>query len=221
MTFAPEQPRKMEPELVPRQQAVRVLVLLDALAQAGLVPTPARALHELAYLANVLSPVFELAPFDAKLLKRPSGPYYPELQQAIDHLVGRGLVDARNVEYRLVKEEKRYRVVASYRLRRPLVQAALTRHAQVYQEEALFLRELAAAYSVLSDAQLGCAALEDARYADTSVDQNDVIDFGEYESPANNFSRNAAMAFAPSRQLEPAERLYLYLDHLGRRVAHG
>jgi hypothetical protein len=210
----------MEPEFVSRQQAVRVLVLLDALAQAGVVPTFARALHELAYLANVLSPVFDLTPFDAKLLKRPSGPYYPELQQSIDSLVGRGLVDARNVEYRRIESEKRYRVVASYRLRRSLVQAALTRHAEVFGEEALFLRELASAYSALSDAQLGRAALEDARYADTSVDQNDVIDFGEYESPAKNFSRNAALAFAPGRQLEPAERLYLYLDHLGMRVAN-
>lgn len=211
----------MDPNFVARQQAVRVLVLLDALAQVGLVPTPARALHELAYLANVLSPVFDLTPFDAKLLKRSSGPYYPELQQGIDRLVGRGLVDARDVEYRLVEEEKRYRVVASYRLRRSLVEAALHRHSQVYAQEALFLRELAAAYSVLTDVQLGRAALEDARYADKSVDVENVIDFGEYASPSKNFSRNAAMAFAPGRQLEPAERLYLYLDHLGMRVAHG
>lgn len=210
----------MDADLGERQHSVRVLVLLDALARAGVVPTQARVLHELAYLANVLSPVFDLVPFDAKLLKRPSGPYYPELQQAVDRLVGRGLVDARDVEYRLVTEEKRYRVLASYRLNRPRVQAALDRHARVFAEEALFLHELASAYSVLSDVKLGRAALEDARYADTSVDVDNVIDFGEYASPAKNFSRNAALAFAPGRRLEPAERLYLYLDHLGMRVAH-
>ncbi len=210
----------MDADLLERQQSVRVLVLLDALARAGVVPTEACALHELAYLANVLSPVFDLAPFDAKLLKRPSGPYYPELQQAVDRLVGRGLVEARDVEYRLVEEEKRYRVMASYHLSRPRVQAALDRHAQVFAEEAVFLHELASAYSVLSDEQLGRAALEDARYADTSVDVDNVIDFGEYASPAKNFSRNAALAFAAGRRLEPAERLYLYLDHLGTRVAH-
>ncbi|WP_447585780.1 hypothetical protein [Pseudoxanthomonas mexicana] len=210
----------MEPDLAARQQAVRVLVLLDGLARAGLVPTAARALHELAYLANVLSPVFELIPFDAKLLKRFSGPYYPDLQLAIDRLVGRSLVDALDIEYRYLQEDKRYRVVASYRLRRPLVQAALDRHAEVFPEEALFLRELASAYSVLSDDQLGQAALQDARYADTSVDVDNVIDFGEYASPSKNFSRNAALAFAPGRRLEPAERLYLYLDHLSSRVPH-
>lgn len=210
----------MDADLAQRHQTVRVLVLLDSLARAGITPAEARALHELAYLANVLSPVFELSPFDAKLLKRSSGPYYPELQLAVDRLVGRGLVDAQGVEYRYVEEDKRYRVVASYRLRRPLVQKALDRHVEVFAEEALFLSELASAYSVLSDDQLGIAALEDARYADKSVDVDHVIDFGEYDSPTKNFSRNAALAFAPGRRLEPAERLYLYLDHLGERVSH-
>lgn len=210
----------MDAELLQRQQSLRVLLLLDALARAGVVPTPARALHEMAYLANVLSPVFDLTPFDAMLLKRPSGPYYPELQQAVDRLVGRGLVEAREVEYRLVEEEKRYRVVASYRLSRVRVQPALDRHGQLLAEEAVFLHELASAYSVLSDAQFGRAALEDARYGDTSVDVDNVIDFGDYASPAKNFSRNAALAFAPGRRLEPSERLYLYLNHLGTRMAH-
>ena len=111
--------------------------------------------------------------------------------------------------------------MAQYRLRRPRAQAALTRHGDVFPEEAVFLHELAAAYSVLSDDKLGRAALEDARYADDSVDVTEVIDFGEYEKPAKNFSRNAALTFAPGRTLEPAERLYLYLDHLNARVAHG
>lgn len=211
----------MDADLLARQQSVRVVVLLDALARAGLVPTPARALHELAYLANVLSPVFDLAPFDAKLLKRANGPYYPELQLAVDRLVGRGLVDALSVEYRYLPEDRRYRVMAQYRLRRPQVQAALTRHGGVFAEESVFLHELAAAYSVLSDDKLGLAALEDARYADNSVDVSEVIDFGEYEKISKNFSRNAALTFAPGRTLEPAERLYLYLDHLNTRVAHG
>ena len=211
----------MDTDLRARQQSVRVLVLLDALARAGLVPTPAPALHELAYLANVLSPVFDLTPFDAKLLKRATGPYYPELQLAIDRLVGRGLVDAMKVEYRYLAEDKRYRVLAQYRLRRPLVRAALERHGQVFAQEAQFLHELAAAYSVLSDDKLGHAAVQDARYADISVDVSEVIDFGEYDNPAKNFSRNAAMTFAAGRRLEPAERLYLYLYPLNTRVAHG
>ena len=203
-----------------RAQTIRVLVLLDALARVGLAPTPAKALHELAYLANVLSPVFELMPLDAKLLKRAAGPYYPELQQATDRLVGRSLVDALGLSTTLDTSEARYRVVATYRLRRAHVQAALDRYEQLYPAEAQFLRELASAYSSLTDAQVGIASRYDARYADVSVDINNVIDFGEWESPARNFSRNAALAFAPESFLEPAERLYLYLEHLGGKVAH-
>lgn len=202
-------------------QTVRVLALLDALAAAGLAPSASRALHELAYLANVLAPVFDLPPLDATLLKRKSGPYYPELQQTIDRLVGRGLVEAQELRYELDEIEQRYRISASYLLRRSEVRAALVRYRELYPVEALFLDELASAYSTLSDAEQGHVAVGDARYADVSVDVNNVIDFGEWASAAKNFSRNAAMTFAPGRHLPPAERLYLYLDHLQQRVAHG
>lgn len=202
-------------------QTVRVLTLLDALAAAGLAPSSSRALHELAYLANVLAPVFDLPPLDATLLKRKSGPYYPELQQTIDRLVGRGLVEARELRYVLDEVEQRYRISASYLLRHSEVRAALDRYRELYPIEALFLDELAAAYSALSDAEQGYMAVGDARYADVSVDVNNVIDFGEWTSAEKNFSRNAAMTFAPGRHLQPAERLYLYLDHLQQRMAHG
>lgn len=202
-------------------QSHRVLALLDSLARAGLVPSGSRVVHELAYLANVLAPVFDLAPLDAKLLKRKSGPYYPELQQALDTLVGRSLVDALDLSYPFDELENRYCVQATYRLRRAHVAAALQRYREINSDEAHFLDELAAAYVGLEDAAFGQAALWDARYADTDVDTNNVIDFGEWANAAKNFSRNAAMAFAPQRNLLPAERLYLYLDHLGRKVSHG
>lgn len=201
-------------------QTVRVLTLLDALAAAGLAPSSSRALHELSYLANVLAPVFDLPPLDATLLKRKSGPYYPALQQTIDRLVGRGLVEARELRYEL-DEIEGYRVIASYLLCRPQVHAALYRYRELNPVEALFLDELAAAYSALSDAEQGHVAVGDARYADVSVDDNNVIDFGEWVSAERNFSRNAAMQFAPGRHLHPAERIYLYLDHLQKRVAYG
>lgn len=204
-----------------RAQSLRVLALLDALTRSGLMPTTVRALHELAYLANVLAPVFDLPPLDGKLLKRKNGPYYPELQSAIDGLVGRGLVDARQIRYEFDADEQRYRVVATYRLRREEAARALGRYRELYASEVHFLDELAAAYCGLEDGAHGKAALGDARFADADVDVNNVIDFGEWASAAKNFSSNAAMAFAPGRNLLPAERLYLYLDHLGEKLAHG
>lgn len=202
-------------------RTVRVLSLLDALSAAGLAPSSSRAVHELAYLANVLAPVFDLPPRDAILLKRKSGPYYPELQQTIDHLVGRGLLEALNPRYELDEIEQRYRMVASYKLCRPVVTQALNRYRSLFEIEAHFLDELAAAYSALSDEEQGHAADLDARYADASVDVNNVIDFGQWVGNEENFSRNAAMAFAPGQNLLPAERLYMYLDHLQRKVANG
>lgn len=203
-------------------QSHRVVGLLDALARSGVVPSPARAVHELAYLANVLSPVFDLQPFDATLLKRRSGPYYPALQVELDRMVGRGMVDALDQGYELDETDGRYRVHARYRLRRDVAEPVLEAIRKVRRDEAHFLDELAAAYAGLSDEAMGLATRWDARYADTDVDVNDVIDFGDWVSSAKNFSRNAAMAFAPERTLMPAERLYLYLDYLGQKVqAHG
>lgn len=202
-------------------RTVRVLSLLDALTAAGLTPSSSRALHELAYLANVLAPVFDLSPLEAILLKRKSGPYYPELQQTVDRLVGQGLVEVLNPHYELDEIEQRYRMVASYRLCRAVVTPALERYRVLFENEANFIDELAAAYSALTDHDQGRAALSDARYADASVDENNVIDFGQWVSTDKNFSRNAAMAFAPGHNLLPAERLYMYLDHLQQKVAHG
>ncbi|ODU44687.1 MAG: hypothetical protein ABS96_17830 [Lysobacteraceae bacterium SCN 69-123] len=196
--------------------------LLDALARSGVVPSPARAVHELAYLANVLSPVFDLRPFDATLLKRRAGPYYPALQVALDRLVGRGLVEALNLTYELDETDARYRVKAGYRLRRAVAEPVLDALRQLRRDETRFLDELAAAYAGLSDEAMGVATRWDARYADADVDVDGVIDFGEWVSSARNFSRNAAMAFAPERTLMPAERLYLYLDYLGQKAGgHG
>jgi hypothetical protein len=210
------------PEEAQLAQGHRVVGLLDALARSGVVPSPARAVHELAYLANVLSPVFDLQPFDATLLKRSAGPYYPALQLALDRLVGRGLLDALGLTYELDETDGRYRVHARYRLRRAVAGPVLDALRQVRREESHFLDELAAAYAGLSDEAMGVATLWDARYADADVDVDDVIDFGEWSSTAKNFSRNAAMAFAPDRTLMPAERLYLYLDYLGHKAqAHG
>jgi hypothetical protein len=194
---------------------------LDALSAAGLSPSTSRALHELAYLANVLAPVFDLPPLDASLLKRKSGPYYPALQQTVDRLVGRGLVEVLQLHYEFDEVERRYRTSARYSLRWKDVRASLDRYRELYSVEAQFLYELASAYSALSDAEQGHVALGDARYADASVDVNNVIDFGEWTSADKNFSRNAAMTFARGSQLAPAERIYLYVDHLQQRVAHG
>lgn len=207
-----------------RKRPIRVLALLDALADASIFEAPLRVVHELAYLSNVLAPVFDLTPFSASLLKRQGGPYYPELQETIDLLVGRGMVLASAIRYEPVSEEKRYCLHANYRINRALAAPVLDAYRAVYSEtgEPFFLGELCAAYSTLADQELGQAFRFDARYADKDVDNNEVIDFGQWvDSARTNFSCNAAMSFRPGELLQPAERIFMYIEHVQRKAGHG
>ncbi len=219
MTAAPDSLASIEA----RKRPVRVLALLDALHEASLFEASLRVVHELAYLSNVLAPVFELAPFSASLLKRQGGPYYPELQETIDTLVGRGMVLATGIRYEQVPEEERYRLQANYRVNYGLARPVLAAYREIYADtgEPFFIGELCAAYGMLSDQQLGQAFQFDARYADKDVDNNEVIDFGQWAPASTNFSRNAAMAFRPGESLEPAERIFMYIEHVQRKAGHG
>lgn len=88
--------------------------------------------------------------------------------------------------------------------------------------EPFFIGELCAAYSTLADQDLGQAFRFDARYADGDVDTNEVIDFGQWSNAAStNFSRNAAMSFRPGESLQPAERIFMYIEHVQRKAGHG
>lgn len=205
-----------------RKRPIRVIALLDSLARAAVSPASVRVLHELAYLANVLAPVFNLAPFSASLLKRRGGPYYPELQETIDRLVGRRMVDVVDIRYVADEGEARYRLDAHYCLNAELSIEAVSQYRRVYADtgEPLFIDELAAAYSLLSDDQLGSVAQFDARYGDSNVDTYDVIDFGQWtEASKTNFSRNAALSFRPRDRLNPAERIYMYMAHVQQKAA--
>lgn len=218
MVGTPETPTGLDA----RKRPIRVLALLDALAEASIFYAPLRVVHELAYLSNVLAPVFDLSPLSASLLKRQGGPYYPELQDTIDALVGRGMVLASGIRYERVPEENRYALRAKYRIHRTLAGPALSAYHALYADtgEPFFIAELCAAYAMLADQQLGRAFLFDARYSDRDVDQNEVIDFGQWSNPVStNFSRNAAMSFRPGESLQPAERIFMYIEHVQRKAA--
>lgn len=112
---------------------------------------------------------------------------------------------------------------AAYALDEARTAGLLGHYRDVYWEtgEPHFIEQLTAAYVVLNQDLSGSAVLQDARYADDDVDTNDVIDFGEWSTlEASNFSFNAAMAFRPDEKLWPAERLYMYMEHMQQRAAH-
>src|ERR1700722_19243301 len=81
------------------RQRARVIQLVDAAERAGITPIPSRKLHAFAYLADVLSPVWNLPSFDGKILKLEGGPHYPDLQREMDRLVILGLLQISDMTY--------------------------------------------------------------------------------------------------------------------------
>lgn len=103
-----------EDTLVPPQLAdrLRLVLLLDACEAADLTPVPVMRLHALAFLANVLAPIWSVESYDGKILKRRGGPFYPELQKQLDRLVGLGFVTIHGVRH--INDDGRWRLDGSF-----------------------------------------------------------------------------------------------------------
>lgn len=205
------------------QRRIRLIVLLDAATEAGLVPMEILRLHAFAYLSNVLSPVWDMPAFDGKILKRRSGPFYPELQRDLDCLVGSGVALVTNLGH-VQEESGSWRLEGSYSLN-PSFSAPILRQLSHYEQETRlgnFIHELALAISALDSKSFDAAVAEDATYSDPTVAFENVVDFDEWRK--ENYSANVAEYFkriAPSLSTTtPGEKIHLYVRHLYRRV-HG
>ena len=106
------------------RRRVRLVVLLDAAENAGLVPLRIIRLHAFAYLSNVLAPVWDMPALDGKLLKRRGGPFYPAMQRDLDRLVGMGVVVITGLDH-VRDDDGRWRLEGSYRLNRPFAEGVL------------------------------------------------------------------------------------------------
>jgi len=205
---------------VSREQ-VRLVLLLSAASRAGLVPLDVRTLHTFAYLANVLSPVWDMPPMDGSLLKTRDGPYYPVLQHDLDRLVGMGIAMISDLGHE-VDHDGRWRLRGSFRLN-DLLAAPVLQVISTFEDEArvhAFLVELALALSGLPREMVARAPMEDATYADSLTTDGNVLDFGEWR--IRNYSTNAArrfQAFVPEGiTATQAELLHLYVRHLRLRL---
>jgi hypothetical protein len=202
-------------------QQVRVIMLLDAAENAGIVPLRIVPLHALAYLSNVLAPVWDIRPLDGRLLKRRGGPFYPELQRDLDRLVGTGIVTITGLDH-VPDDDGRWRLEGSYQLNRGLSQAVIDYLSSFEEEQRLasFIRELAYALSALTDDDLSVAVQEDATYSDPLVSVDNVVDFAEWRH--TNYSSNAAQYFdrliPGGTHATLGEKLHLYARHLNRRI---
>lgn len=200
---------------------IRLILLLDAAESAGLAPIQVLQLHILAYMSNVLSPVWDIPVFDGKVLKRKGGPFYPSLQSDLDRLVGMGVVIVSHISHEL-DQDQRWHLEGSFRLHRVFADGILQRVRTFRDEYELshFVKELAYALSALSNDDLGSATKEDATYADPMIDAGNVVDFAEWAKM--NYSANAAQNFKhliPGNAIATrGEMLHLYVYHLYRRL---
>ena len=220
-------------DLATLKRRCRVLLLLDAAEQAGIAPLRSARLHAFAYLADVLSPVWKLVPFDGKIYKADGGPRYPDLQDEIDNLVVLGLVQVRDLVYE-PRPEGRARISGSYGLdfeSKHLESIFLALGARSVEEAIdpedrnlhAYLVELACALATLPDDEIESATSVDVTYR-TRAELHNVVDFAEWvesEWEANPSWRAAErfQAFLPEEsQMLSGEKLYLYAAYLGRAM---
>ena len=200
MSMSGSEGRIRERDLARLKRRCRVLLLLDAAEQAGIAPLPSVRLHAFAYLADVLSPVWKLVPFDGKVYKAEGGPRYPDLQDEIDSLVVLGLVQVRDLVYE-PRPEGRARISGSYGLN----------------------FALASALATLPEDEIELATHVDVTYR-TQAQLHNVVDFAEWvdDKRAANPSWRAAdrfEAFLPAEsKMLAGEKLYLYAAYLGRAM---
>ena len=214
----------------------RALLLLDAAEQAGIAPLPSAQLHAFAYLADVLSPVWELVPFDGKVYKSEGGPRYPDLQHEIDKLAVLGLIQARDLVYE-PRADGGARIVGSYGLNfasehlESLLRALGARSVEnaIDPEDCDFytyLVELAGALATLPDDEIESATNVDVTYR-ARAELHNVVDFAEWvdDQWVANPSWRAAerfQAFLPvESKMLSGEKLYLYAAYLGRAMHAG
>ena len=205
------------------RRRVRLITLIDAATRAGIVPIPILRIHTLAYLANVLAPVWDLPVLEGEILKRHGGPFYPALQQDLDRLVGLGVTNLTELHH-VEDLPGRWRLEGKYSLNYDFAQSVLDQIRKMPDEHEVwsFIHELVLAISSLSDDDIDEAMREDATYSDPYVTTGNVIDF--VERPNKNSSASAADYFEtvlPSGdRTTPGEKLHLYVQHLHRRL-HG
>lgn len=205
------------------RRRIRIAMLLDAADRTGVAPIHVRQLHAMAYLANVLAPVWHLDPLEGRILKRSGGPFYPEFQRTLDRMVGTGVAVILQVSH-VFDEGAGWRLEGRYRLNPHFsdrIVESINQFAEMRQT-AIFVRELVYAASSLTAEQVTDAIREDATYLDPSVSFGNVIDFDEWQH--RNVSSNAANHFAQftsaGMATTPGEKLHLYVRHMKSRLEH-
>jgi len=198
----------------------RLILLLDACEAANLCPVPLTRIHSLAFLANVLAPIWSTRSYDGKILKRKGGPFYPELQAQLDRLVGLGFVLISEVAHS--EDDGNWTLAGSFALNEDLTRPVL-RTLEAFAEERLareFFRRLTYAASRLTR-PLENVVEFDATWSDDRTGEGDVVDFAEWRRA--NYSAFTANFFGKltttGSQKTAGDKLQMYMMLLDRKNA--
>jgi hypothetical protein len=209
---------------------VRLIQLLGAAERSGLAPIDLGKLHAFAYLADILSPVWNLRPFEDQIGRTGRSPFYPDLQRELDTLVAMGLVEPSEISYEAVRvedggEAKEIQFSANYALR-PQAPTLSSIVEQLLGDEDManeqnYLDALADALSSLPDDDIAAAATRDLAYEGSAADSEEYFKLDTGVGGSRTTKAVAAFDAAfPNTRLTPARRLFMYANFLGKRV-HG
>ena len=215
------------------KQRCLLLLLLEAGERAGITPLSSSKLHAFAYLADVLSPVWNLVPVEGKIYKTADGPHYADLQDELDYLVVAGLVHVRGLHY-AARGLNGARIAGSYTLNlrsEPVIRIldelgvgdGVGRGTSDDRRFHQYLVEVAGAFAMLGDREIQTAASADVTYRTGAV-AHDIVDFAEWAEDkweANPSWRVAERfrAFLPANcTISPSEKVYLYARYLRRTM---
>jgi len=200
------------------ERRVHVLLLLDAAEQADLTPLLSEHLHRMAFLANCLSPVYDIPIMDGQILKYPRGPFYPDLQWDVDRLAFMGLAELSNIHHQ--RDELGWWFSARYALSSRGIEFVEQVVAEMPSAQARhgFYLEVAGAYATLDAEGREDAAIQDANFRNSKVLPRGLIDYSLFENysvqAVESFSQFVPAAVGLSRR----DRLYLYFRYLNRMV---
>ena len=203
------------------ERQLRLIAIMDAAERCGLVPISSHDLHAVAYLTDVLAPVWDLPVLDGHVLKRKGSPFFPPMQRDLDSLVGMGVVQVDQFRYQHGDDE--WRLDADYSLYRPFadrILAALKEH-ESHRTSYTFTQEVVYAASGFGEDELRQLRNADAAYSDPLVDIGGLVTIADDGGKLNETAK-VALRFQQlsesRRRFSSAEAIHLYVRHLYSRM---
>ena len=199
------------------RRRIWLLLLLDGAERVGLVPLSKLRLHRLAYLANALSPIYDLPVPDGQLVKYKRGFYYPDLQWDVDRVAVQGLIRIYGLRHQ--RDEFGWWLDADY----GLTQMGLAAVSHVVSLGDIsrvhsYLCEAASAFSRLSDDYArDDAPLEDATFDNPNQGYDTLIDLSEIRRNLSVQTATSMSELSPGGSpILPRDQLHLYFRYMER-----